>query len=59
MNIKSITAWYENKQSGYTIVTECEKVFVADPVNPSGYIMDRKKFENMKDCEAYIKELEG
>ena len=59
MNIKSITAWYENKQAGYTIVTECNKVFVADPINPSGYKMKGQKFESIQDCETYIKEMEG
>ncbi len=59
MNIKSITAWYENKGAGYTIVTDCNKVFVADPINPSGYIMHGKKFKSIDDCETYIKGLKG
>ncbi len=59
MNIKSITAWQENKHTGYTIVTDCGKVFVADPINPEGYIMHGKKFKAMKDCEDYIKGLKG
>lgn len=58
MNIKSITSWYENKHAGYTIVTECNKVFVADPINPSGYSMKGHRFESIKECENYIKDLE-
>ena len=59
MKIKSIKSWQESKQEGYTILTECNKVFVADPVSPSGYMMNGAKFENFSDCEQYIEYLEG
>ena len=61
MKIKSEEAWHcHNKPVfGYTIRTTCGKVFVADPTNTGAYIMRGKRFSNIKECIAYIKESDN
>ena len=61
MDIKSAESWYcYNKPVfGYTFRTTCGKVFVADPLNTGAYMMCGKRFSNIKECIAYIKEAQN